>query len=116
MILCPDHTRKKRAHPGGGRPGCRGKLRVKVEVTLDFQAKSWPKLLGAHLDFQRLLTGYVRKHGKRVSSREIYESVCRDQWDLICPECGYSLRRDLQRLNKASHTMGGRRRRKKKAG
>ncbi len=103
MIRCPNHTRKKRPHSGGGKPGCRTPLHLKIETTLDFQANRWPKLLSDQGDFDLALGSKVRKSGKRLAPREIFESFSRGKWDLVCPGCGYSLRRSLVAINLASH-------------
>lgn len=102
MILCPNHTRTKRVHPGGGNPGCRGRLQVRMNVALAFPAKSWPRLVSPLADFQDAVKGYVREHGHRVSGRELLECFNRGDWDLFCPTCGFSLKAGLKALNKAS--------------
>jgi hypothetical protein len=105
MIRCPNHTRTKRAHPGGGTPGCRQPLHVKLEVTLDVQANRWPRMMDAQGDFDLALKSYMRKRGARISARDLYECFVRRRWDLVCPGCGYSLRKAMTHINNMSHRM-----------
>lgn len=78
-------------------------------MTLDFRANRWPKMLTAMSDFERALASGVRKRGTRVSPRDLFECFTRRKWDLVCPACGYSFRRGLDAINRASHKMSTKR-------
>jgi len=86
--FCPNRHRHKRPHPGGGTPGCRGRLVAALTVGVVLPLKS----LRDPDAPERSLRAYTMRHGIRVQPADLVAA-----WrspatrDIRCDSCGFSL-------------------------
>ncbi|MFH2073818.1 MAG: hypothetical protein ABIJ57_00530 [Pseudomonadota bacterium] len=95
---CPNRRIKRRVGAGGGKPRCGGTLRVQVECSVVFQAKTLPR--GNGHEVESVLRSRHRKSGVRISPEELERAIQQGRYDVFCDVCGWSLRAAARSLNR----------------
>ena len=103
-MRCPNASRKKRLGPGGGTPGCRGKLEIVVVTTVTIPLKGWGGR--ARLDLPSWTDAVpkrIQRSGVRVRPGQLVEAYCArgkgaHLADVRCASCAWSLRRMFDSL------------------
>lgn len=95
MAKCPNRNRKT-VGPGGGKPGCQGTVEIMVSVPVVMTCKRLPKVTDG---FRELVKTNIQNYGVRVSPEAIRREVDNERYDVLCPDCGWSLRAAIRKVS-----------------
>jgi len=99
---CPNRTRHKRVHSGGGQPGCKGKLEAILSVPVVLPIKS----MRDPFSVERTLPSRPLKHGVRVKAETIRATFQTPALrDVICPKCKWTLSRSLAAVRRSKRAV-----------
>lgn len=89
---CPNRRRLRRAHPGGGAPGCTGRLQLVLLVAVALPA------VRCSMSFDDAAPAGNRRHGVRIPAATLRAVAATRSTDVRCTGCAWSLRALLTAL------------------
>lgn len=85
MSYCPNRRRKKRPHPGGGAPGCKGKLVQVVIIAVTIPVVRWRTAR----DFEAVAPARIKRSGVRVKPETLQVASEERSAEISCDSCGW---------------------------